>query len=98
MVKAAVLGASGQIGQPLSLLLKSVRTRINPLGRANYATNLVILKSPLVTELRLYDVVNSIGVATDLNHIDTPAKVSGYLPADDGLEKTLTGAEIVIIP
>lgn len=25
MVKAAVLGAAGQIGQPLSLLLKSVR-------------------------------------------------------------------------
>lgn len=25
MVKVAVLGASGQIGQPLSLLLKSVR-------------------------------------------------------------------------
>ncbi|KAK7185542.1 hypothetical protein DPSP01_010778 [Paraphaeosphaeria sporulosa] len=77
MTKVAVLGASGQIGQPLSLLLKS---------------------SPLVTELRLYDVVHAIGVATDLNHIDTRAKVSGYLPADNGLEKTLTGAELVIIP
>ncbi|RAR08285.1 malate dehydrogenase [Stemphylium lycopersici] len=77
MVKVAVLGASGQIGQPLSLLLKS---------------------SPLVTELRLYDVVHSVGVATDLNHIDTPAKVSGYLPADNGLEKTLTGAQMVVIP
>lgn len=51
-----------------------------------------------MTELRLYDVVHSIGVATDLNHIDTPAKVSGYLPTDNGLEKTLTGAELVIIP
>ncbi|KAH7175266.1 lactate/malate dehydrogenase [Dactylonectria macrodidyma] len=76
MVIAAVLGASGQIGQPLSLLLKS---------------------SPLVTELRLYDVVHAIGVATDLNHIDTPAVVSGYLPDDNGLEKALTGAEIVLI-
>jgi malate dehydrogenase len=51
-----------------------------------------------VTELRLYDVVHSIGVATDLNHIDTPAAVSGYLPADNGLEKALTGAELVICP
>jgi hypothetical protein len=51
-----------------------------------------------VTELRLYDVVHSIGVATDLNHIDTPAKVTGYLPADNGLEKALTNAELVIIP
>lgn len=45
-----------------------------------------------MTELRLYDIVHSIGVATDLNHVDTPAKVSGYLAADNGLEKALTGA------
>lgn len=51
-----------------------------------------------MTELRLYDVVHSIGVATDLNHIDTPAKVTGYLPADNGLEKALAGAELVVIP
>lgn len=51
-----------------------------------------------MTELRLYDVVHAIGVATDLNHVDTPAKVTGYLPADNGLEKALTGAEVVIIP
>ncbi|KAH7069340.1 lactate/malate dehydrogenase [Paraphoma chrysanthemicola] len=76
-MKVAVLGASGQIGQPLSLLLKT---------------------SSLVTELRLYDVVHAVGVATDLNHIDTPAKVSGYLPVDNGLEKALSGAELVIIP
>ncbi|KAF6806538.1 malate dehydrogenase [Colletotrichum sojae] len=70
MVKVAVLGASGQIGQPLSLLLKS---------------------------LRLYDVVHAIGVATDLNHIDTPAPVKGYLPENDGLRHALTGAEVVLI-
>lgn len=51
-----------------------------------------------MTDLRLYDVVHSIGLATYLNHIDTPAKVSGYLPADNGLEKALTNAELVIIP
>ncbi|KAF0319568.1 malate nad-dependent [Colletotrichum asianum] len=76
MVKVAVLGASGQIGQPLSLLLKS---------------------SPLVSGLRLYDVVHAVGVATDLNHIDTPAPVKGYLPENDGLQKALSGAEVVLI-
>ncbi|KAI8163430.1 malate dehydrogenase [Colletotrichum sp. SAR 10_70] len=76
MVKVAVLGASGQIGQPLSLLLKS---------------------SPLVSDLRLYDVVHAVGVATDLNHIDTPAPVKGYLPGNDGLQKALSGAEVVLI-
>lgn len=77
MVKAVVLGASGGIGQPLSLLLKS---------------------STLIDELSLYDVVNTPGVAADLSHISSPAKVAGFLPADDGLKKALTGADIVVIP
>ncbi|BDD56490.1 hypothetical protein MPDQ_006425 [Monascus purpureus] len=77
MVKAVVLGASGGIGQPLSLLLKA---------------------SPLVDELSLYDVVNTPGVAADLSHISTAAKISGYLPKDDGLKSALTGADIVVIP
>ncbi|PYI26579.1 malate dehydrogenase [Aspergillus indologenus CBS 114.80] len=77
MVKAAVLGASGGIGQPLSLLLKT---------------------SPLVDELALYDVVNTPGVAADLSHISSVAKITGYLPKDDGLKHALTGADIVVIP
>ncbi|KAI9826803.1 MAG: hypothetical protein M1832_005741 [Thelocarpon impressellum] len=77
MVKAVVLGASGGIGQPLSLLLKG---------------------SPLIDELALYDVVNTPGVAADLSHISSPAKITGYLPKDDGLKHALTGADIVVIP
>ncbi|KAF7587455.1 hypothetical protein BBP40_007200 [Aspergillus hancockii] len=77
MVKAAVLGASGGIGQPLSLLLKTC---------------------PLVEELALYDVVNTPGVAADLSHISSVAKISGFLPKDDGLKHALTGADIVVIP
>jgi malate dehydrogenase len=38
------------------------------------------------------------GVATDLNHIDSACKVFAYLPENDGLQKTLTGADIVVIP
>ncbi|KAH7409637.1 lactate/malate dehydrogenase [Cadophora sp. MPI-SDFR-AT-0126] len=77
MTKVAVLGAAGQIGQPLSLLLKT---------------------SPLVSELSLYDIVHAVGVAIDLNHIDTPANVTGYLAENEGLKKALTGAGLVIIP
>ncbi|KAI5854837.1 malate dehydrogenase, NAD-dependent [Tricharina praecox] len=77
MVKAAVLGAAGGIGQPLSLLLKA---------------------SPLIDELALYDVVNTPGVAADLSHIASPAVTTGYLPKDDGLQKTLEGCDIVVIP
>ncbi|MCJ1248328.1 hypothetical protein MMC30_005545 [Trapelia coarctata] len=77
MVKAVVLGASGGIGQPLSLLLKAC---------------------PLVDELALYDVVNTPGVTADLSHISSVAKISGYLPKDDGLKLALTGADVVVIP
>ncbi|PVI02708.1 malate dehydrogenase-like protein [Periconia macrospinosa] len=77
MVKAVVAGASGGIGQPLSLLLKA---------------------DPNVTELALYDVVNTPGVAADLSHISSPATVTGYLPKDDGLKQALTGADVVVIP
>ncbi|KAF9472046.1 NAD-malate dehydrogenase [Pholiota conissans] len=59
---------------------------------------LLLKANPLVTELGLFDIVNTPGVAADLSHISTPAKVEGFLPPDDGLKKALTGADIVVIP
>ena len=55
--KVAVLGASGGIGQPLSLLLKL---------------------EDKVTELSLFDVVRTPGVAADISHCNTSAKVTGH--------------------
>ncbi|XP_071573110.1 malate dehydrogenase, mitochondrial [Temnothorax nylanderi] len=75
-VKVSVMGASGGIGQPLSLLLK---------------------QSPLVTELSLYDIVNTPGVGADLSHINTPAKVKAY-NGPEQLKDSLKGAQVVIIP
>jgi malate dehydrogenase len=49
-------------------------------------------------QLGLFDIVNTPGVAADLSHIATPAKVEGYLQPNDGLKKALTGADIVVIP
>merc|ERR1712071_671676 len=74
--KVAVMGASGGIGQPLSLLLK---------------------QSPLVTQLNLYDIVHTLGVAADLSHINSPAKVQGFVGPDQ-LKASLEGCEVVIIP
>lgn len=42
--------------------------------------------------------MNTPGVAADLSHISTPAKVEGFLPPDEGLSKALKGADIVVIP
>ncbi|OWF53111.1 malate dehydrogenase, mitochondrial-like [Mizuhopecten yessoensis] len=74
--KVAVLGASGGIGQPLSLLLKT---------------------SPAISQLSLYDIAHTPGVAADLSHIETPAKVSGHMGPDE-LDACLEGADVVLIP
>ena len=37
-------------------------------------------------------------MATDLSHISSIAQIEGFLPADDGLKKAFTGADIVVIP
>lgn len=74
--KVAVMGASGGIGQPLSLLLK---------------------QSTLVTELSLYDIVHTPGVAADLSHIDYNSKVTGYCGPDQ-LKDSLKGVEVIVIP
>lgn len=39
---------------------------------------LLLKQSPLVTELSLYDIVHTPGVAADLSHIETGAKVKAY--------------------
>ncbi|KAF4667387.1 hypothetical protein FOL47_003596 [Perkinsus chesapeaki] len=79
MTKVTLLGASGGIGQPLSMLLKL---------------------NPMITNLALYDIKQAMvpcaGVAADISHINTPAKVTGYA-GDDELEAALTGANIIVM-
>ncbi|KAJ1660754.1 malate DEHYDROGENASE, NAD-dependent [Dispira simplex] len=50
-----------------------------------------------ITHLALYDIVNAPGVAADLSHINTPAKVTAHLK-DAELPAALTDADLVIIP
>lgn len=62
--------------------------------------------SPLIDEVGCYDVVGTPGVAADLSHCPTPAKVTGNLPSagtwppsgNTGLASALAGADVVIIP
>jgi malate dehydrogenase len=48
--------------------------------------------------LALYDVINTPGVAADLSHISSPAKITGYLPKDDGAKLAFKDADIIVIP
>lgn len=54
-------------------------------------------QSDLFTEIALYDIVHVPGIATDLNHIDTKAVITGHLPENNGLAAALKGADVVVV-
>jgi len=67
-------------------------------GGIGQPLSLLLKTNPQITQLGLFDIVNTPGVAVDLSHIDTPAVVVGRLPPNDGLKEVLTGADLVVIP
>ncbi|KZV84565.1 putative MDH1-malate dehydrogenase precursor, mitochondrial [Exidia glandulosa HHB12029] len=67
-------------------------------GGIGQPLSLLLKINPLVSELGLFDIVNTPGVAADLSHISTPSKTAGALPPNDGLKATLKGAQVVVIP
>jgi malate dehydrogenase len=67
-------------------------------GGIGQPLSLLFKLSPEVAELACYDVVNAPGVAADLSHIPTKCRVYGASPEDNGLEKCLKGADLVVIP
>lgn len=57
----------------------------------------MLKESPLVSHLSLYDIAHTPGVAADLSHMNTRAKVTGHLGPDQ-LREALEGCEVVVIP
>lgn len=55
---------------------------------------MLLKQSPLVTQLSLYDIVHTPGVAADLSHIDTASKVEGF-NGPENLEKALKGKFLI---
>lgn len=51
----------------------------------------------LVSELALYDIANTEGVAADLSHCNTAVKVTAHT-GQEKIGEALTGASLVIIP
>jgi malate dehydrogenase len=50
-----------------------------------------------VTELSLFDVVRTPGVAADISHCNTPAKISGFVGMEEA-GKALSGSDVIVIP
>ena len=97
--KVAVMGASG--GKYLSFLAKllfdTYITLIISITGIGQPLSLLLKLNPAVTQLNLYDIVHTPGVAADLGHIDTQSKVLGFV-GQDQLKDSLVGMEIVLIP
>lgn len=66
-------------------------------GGIGQPLSLLLKNSPLVSQLSLYDIAHTPGVAADLSHIETRAQVTGYMGADQ-LDAALQGCDVVVIP
>ncbi|KAI0535052.1 malate dehydrogenase [Xylaria digitata] len=82
------------------ILINITITKLALLGAAGQIgtpLSLLAKSSDLFDEISPHDLVHTPGIATDLNHIGTRAKVSGFLAKDGGLTKALEGADIVVV-
>lgn len=66
-------------------------------GGIGQPLGLLMKMNPYVSELSLYDIAGTPGVAADISHINTKAIAKGYA-GDDQLGEALAGADVVIIP
>lgn len=80
-------------------------TKVTVLGAAGgigQPLSLLLKLSPYVDELSLFDIRLAHGVATDLSHINSNVKVTGYEPKDmddqEAIKAALKGTDVVIIP
>jgi len=66
-------------------------------GGIGQPLSLLLKQNKRVTRLAVYDLDHSKGVAADLSHINTDAKVTGHA-GEAELSEALKGAEVVVIP
>jgi malate dehydrogenase len=66
-------------------------------GGIGQSLSLLLKMNPLISDLRLYDLQGTPGVAADLSHTNTTCQVRGFAGAEQ-LEDALRGADLVIIP
>merc|ERR1711875_110061 len=92
--------------QPLAMIGRQLSTSstnntavavMGAAGGIGQPLSMLLKLNPAVTKLSLYDIVHTPGVAADLSHIETKARVKGFVGAEQ-LEESLQGAEIVVIP
>lgn len=81
-------------------LIDVMQAKVAVLGAAGgigQPLSLLLKSSNLIGELSLYDVANTAGVACDLSHISSAARVKGYTGPNQ-LQDALRGCQLVVIP
>lgn len=66
-------------------------------GGIGQPLSLLMKLNPLVSNLALYDIAGTPGVAADVSHINTRSEVAGYV-GEEQLGQALEGSDVVIIP
>lgn len=66
-------------------------------GGIGQPLSLLLKQNENIKRLSLYDIVHTPGVAADLSHINTSAKVIGHV-GEEQLAGALQGSEVVVIP
>merc|ERR1711887_70001 len=88
--------------QPLTILGRQLSTSstnntavavMGASGGTGQPLSMLLKLNPAVTKLNLYDIVHTPGVAADLSHIETKARTTGFVGAEQ-LEDSLVGAGI----
>jgi len=67
-------------------------------GGIGQPLSLLLKQQALVDRLTLFDIRGAPGVAADVSHINTANTCVGFSPDNNGLEKALEGADIIVIP
>jgi len=103
MLRSCILlrrvGTPAQAKRLLSLSAKDSQkvAVVGAAGGIGQPLSLLLKLNPMISNLALYDVVNTPGVAADLSHVETPAKVTGYQGSEQ-LQQCLEGSQLVLIP
>ena len=66
-------------------------------GGIGQPLSMLLKMNKMVTELALYDIAGTPGVAADLSHCNTPVAVSAHM-GEDELGACLKGCDLVVIP
>lgn len=98
-----MLNSFSKSGSPSRLFSTSAAalSRVTVIGAAGgigQPLSLLLKSNPEITALNLYDLRGAPGVAADISHVNTKSIVTGFAAEAGGLEKSLEGTDVVVIP